>query len=383
MAPYKRKRDDRDDSDDEEPAFGRQILPVANLPEDFDAPPADGLQYLFTVRRDARYLPHVTRVANPYEIASPQPSRSDTRTIPSHINLPSEEWRSIYEARFRNFRRNVNQPTIGVPFIPQNGHRRLIPDKKERDSWWAYLAGKPESDWNPSKHSKKSLTPTQRRLSGQAMRGFADENDAASERRRQESWQTNDEGEVEQVLRVDPSESLPTPTGSPAPPESGEAGPSSVTLVAQEIMALKPREPLPSLLRHIDQRMALHLLMYFAYWINVYLQHPDPASQPLETHARWIFALLTKVEDQISADDMSLLRNLARACLAFLKKQIQTQPPFVKAEEPDTPCQQDKDKNSMSVRSCWIVFSTIAGVWAQHDLWMDAEDMLNALQPQC
>lgn len=49
MPPYKRKRDDYD-SDDEEPAFGKQILPVANLPEDFDAPPTDGLQYLFTVR---------------------------------------------------------------------------------------------------------------------------------------------------------------------------------------------------------------------------------------------------------------------------------------------------------------------------------------------
>lgn len=49
--PYtsKRKRDDSDDSD-EEPSLGRQILPVANLPEDFNDEPVDGLQYLFTVR---------------------------------------------------------------------------------------------------------------------------------------------------------------------------------------------------------------------------------------------------------------------------------------------------------------------------------------------
>jgi hypothetical protein len=46
----KRKIDELDDSEDEEPSYGRQILPVANLPEDFDGVPQDGLQYLFTVR---------------------------------------------------------------------------------------------------------------------------------------------------------------------------------------------------------------------------------------------------------------------------------------------------------------------------------------------
>lgn len=45
----KRSRDDMDDSDDE-PSLGRQILPVAHLPDNFDAVPLDGLQYLFTVR---------------------------------------------------------------------------------------------------------------------------------------------------------------------------------------------------------------------------------------------------------------------------------------------------------------------------------------------
>lgn len=47
----KRKRNQiDDDDDDEEPSLGRQILPVANLPEDFDGEPMDGMQYLFTVR---------------------------------------------------------------------------------------------------------------------------------------------------------------------------------------------------------------------------------------------------------------------------------------------------------------------------------------------
>lgn len=50
--PYalKRKRNQLQDSDDEELSFGRQILPVANLPDDFDREPMDGMEYLFTVR---------------------------------------------------------------------------------------------------------------------------------------------------------------------------------------------------------------------------------------------------------------------------------------------------------------------------------------------
>lgn len=51
MPPYsgKRKREDYDSSD-EEPLLGRQVLPIANLPDDFDGEPMDGAQYLFTVR---------------------------------------------------------------------------------------------------------------------------------------------------------------------------------------------------------------------------------------------------------------------------------------------------------------------------------------------
>lgn len=46
----KRKYDEIDDSDSEELYFGKQILPIADLPDDFDGDPVDGMQYLFTVR---------------------------------------------------------------------------------------------------------------------------------------------------------------------------------------------------------------------------------------------------------------------------------------------------------------------------------------------
>lgn len=136
----KRKWDEFDDSDDEEPAFGRQILPVANLPEDFDDTPCDGMQYLFTVRygvsssspsslitplhrRDARYLPHVTRAPNPYEIDTPQPAQEDVHEIPNHITLPSEEWRTVFENRFKNFRKVSQTILAGIPIDAYDLHR--------------------------------------------------------------------------------------------------------------------------------------------------------------------------------------------------------------------------------------------------------------------
>ena len=46
----KRKADEMEDEDDEEPTLGRQVLPVANLSDTFNGVPTDGMQYLFTVR---------------------------------------------------------------------------------------------------------------------------------------------------------------------------------------------------------------------------------------------------------------------------------------------------------------------------------------------
>ena len=61
--------------------------------------------HLQVPRRNARSLPHVTRAPNPYEISSIQRSQIDNRVIPSHIVVPSEEWRALFGTRFKNFRK--------------------------------------------------------------------------------------------------------------------------------------------------------------------------------------------------------------------------------------------------------------------------------------
>lgn len=83
---------------------------------------------------------------------------------------------------------------------------------------------------------------------------------------------------------------------------------------------------------------------------------------PTDTHAKWIFTLLSRIDDFISPDDMNLLRNLARACIGLLKHMKKHEIPV--------------DPRMMSETSCWIVISTVAEVWKQRDLWMDAEHAL-------
>lgn len=123
--------------------------------------------------------------------------------------------------------------------------------------------------------------------------------------------------------------------------------------------------------------------MYFVYWINVHLGESENSTFRItETHARWIFVLLSRVEDHISADDMSLLRNLARASLALLKGLLAKR--ATHTQTPDT-CETAREEDTggdevyISERSCWIIVTAVTGIWGQRDLWMDAEDMLAGL----
>jgi len=359
-------------------------LPVANLPDDFDGEPMDGKQYLFTVRRDARQLPLVTRVANPYEVPESSivlPPCNSSR--PTHPNIPSEEWRASFEKHFRNFRKNAVQPTIHI-HIPQTPKHKLMPDKTRRDCWWAFLAGHPESDWNPPKKIKPDTHLNKRYKYRQDYSPEADDDKDREAPR--ETWHINNDGEVELAYENDPAESLPTPSGTPAPSEPSIKEPdlSSHINVERENTSPNPifkrREPTPTLAAYLDHRTSLHLLMYFTYWINTQLgQSENPAIRMTETHARWIFVLLSRIEDHISADDMSLLRNLARASLALLKELMSKR--TADTESLGTPkiTGEGDVGDDMSGRSCWIIVTAVAGVWGQRDLWMDAEAMLGGL----
>ncbi|KAI9066426.1 hypothetical protein FKP32DRAFT_1673944 [Trametes sanguinea] len=389
----KRKLDALEDSDDEEPMLGRQVLPVANLPETFDGVPMDGLQYLFTVRRDARMLPHVTRVANPYDVpemsaAASLPGSSEPRTRPDI--LPSEEWREKFLRRFKNFRKNSVQPTIHV-HIPDTTSK-LMPDKKERDLWWAFLAGRPESEWNPPKKPKQPKVSRwqQRKQKGVGAPVFADDlhEDASLSYDAPESSSTaagpsdlSYEVGADASQSMDAARSLPTPFGTPAPRDNS----ADISMTSEDVrevpLVYLPREPTPALMQQIDHRYAMHLLMYFTHWINQRLEQPSmPLGDITQSHARWMFTLLARVDDWITSDETSLLRNLARACISFMAERRRRRAAQSKGEEGEEGEVTAEDRSILDDASCWMIIGAITGMWGQKDLWMDAEELLAKIE---
>jgi len=93
----------------------------------------------------------------------------------------------------------------------------------------------------------------------QGMRAWEDDNQDTTNSLPYSSWQqVDDEGEVEQVLKVDPAETLPSPAGTPVPLDflEGLAQPSeepvaSASKFLEEVYT--PREPTPELLKLIDE----------------------------------------------------------------------------------------------------------------------------------
>ncbi|EIW61494.1 uncharacterized protein TRAVEDRAFT_69837 [Trametes versicolor FP-101664 SS1] len=386
----KRKYEELDDSDDEEPTLGRQVLPVANLPETFDGVPVDGLQYLFMVRRDARQLPHVTRVANPYDVPedpSAAPLPGSNGSTPRRDLLPSEEWRETFVRRFKNFRKNSTQPTVRV-HIP-NPISSILPSMKERDMWWAFLAGRPESEWNPPKKPKQpKVSRWQKRAQGARFADDVQENASLSYDAHQGGSSEAGPSNMSFEMETGPStpgagaRSLPTPSGTPAPPDlPADSLLLDVEASLEQRAPLKiiAREPTPSLLQHIDHRYAIHLLMYFTHWITLRVEQSSmPLTDITPSHARWMFALLSRVDDWISSDETSLLRNLARACISLMGEIRRRRAAQNGSEAGEVP----EEASMIDDASCWMVIGVITGVWGQHDLWMDAEELLSKVETQ-
>lgn len=130
--------------------------------------------------------------------------------------------------------------------------------------------------------------------------------------------------------------------------------------------------------------------MYFSYWINQHLEYVEsgqassPFSHLSQNHARWMFALLSRVDEHLTSDELSTLRNLARACIAFIKDLNKNN---------GTSTTSDSDGNlggssgvrwvgdpsdaPLDERACWMIITIVTDFWHQKDLWMDAENALN------
>ncbi|KAI0787040.1 hypothetical protein BC629DRAFT_488909 [Irpex lacteus] len=170
---------------------------------------------------------------------------SSTRSLLSSMRICQSPQMTVY------LRRMARTVSVSV----QELQKKL----KERDHWWAFLNGCPESEWNPPKKPKKPNTRNDRYGAGPS-------------RIHSNPYEVD---VLDYAVSMDPTESLPTPSGTPVPPDRNEeARPVEDVLVhAQESPTVtghpKPPaapQPTPVLLRDIDH-ICDALLMYFAHWI--------------------------------------------------------------------------------------------------------------------
>ena len=297
---------------------------------------------------------------------------------------------------------NLNQATIHVDCHHSGSRRKILPEKKDRDAWWRFLAGYPESAWSPKDGLARKRPGVSRlmRASGHSTEAVIP-GDATS----LSDVQPGDESSSFLMpCSVDlpgnaPRQSnshclrLSAESANPAP-FAADPSISSEKVPEDQIEHLSPPEVTPSHLQEIDhvchlllnsvlfanspaQRMSIHLLMYFTHWINIHLQTLSNSLTTISvSHGQWIFALLTKIDDQLSADEMNLLRNLARACLGLIQMHRGEYAKRDAVSEGVSGPVGVGDTMLMSDASCWIVFAAIAGYWGQRDLWGDAEAVL-------
>lgn len=107
--------------------------------------------------------------------------------------------------------------------------------------------------------------------------------------------------------------------------------------------------------------------MYFGHWLNVRLEtHPsletgEITQPPLsQNDARWIFFLLARLDQELSSDQISTLRILARSCLTLLLGSLKLGTQVFSPEI------------SQARAGCWMIILAVAKGWGQLDLWEEA-----------
>ena len=137
-----------------------------------------------------------------------------------------------------------------------------MPDKKERDLWWAFLAGRPESEWNPPKKPKQPKPSRwQQRTQKRQQVGLPEAQEDTS--LPYDLGETSFSGSVSDI----PDSSAATyPLSTPSngsvgidePLQPLSAGPGPPIEAGPKVenggvpLIYTPREPTPALLQHID-----------------------------------------------------------------------------------------------------------------------------------
>ncbi|SJX66610.1 uncharacterized protein SRS1_16832 [Sporisorium reilianum f. sp. reilianum] len=321
--PHKKRRHDDHHasgcaSTQHDESFGVQSLPVAILPEDFSGDPLDGEQYLAVVRREAAAAPGVFFAAhNPY--AQPALEASKSATPP-------------------------DAPTTSTTAPSSSVEDTLVmPTSEWRTTFTHQFKNAREALSNPP------LEPVQ--LTRDDLPKISNTN----------AWYA-------------------WIHGRPPPPTSAEEAEKHSTKKYE----WRIREPSASLLLRLGPDQMLALLEAFPYWIAHRITIPDSQTKASERvggevlqplHARWLFALLLKLDGRLVSEEISVLRTVARACVAAItlsrirRKALRSR---VAKEGGEAGDDGEEARMRRDEAGAWMIIAIVAGVWGQSDLWEDA-----------
>ncbi|KAG8900866.1 hypothetical protein FRB99_005725 [Tulasnella sp. 403] len=345
---------------DEPARFGSQVLPVADLPEGFSGEPQDGAQYLFLVRRNAATLPIVTKVDNPFPNPEPQLLPPPNKRPRITTEVPSNEWRKIFEGRFDALRSSAvntrSSKTIDVPWY------------KDRDSWWKFINGNLKPGALPfqaisTAQSIPSEEPLQASVSDVEQTADVIEPDPESPAEDDEEPEDSDEVVIHMTAILDEevavSEDVIPRTSPPPVVLAPLITPPTPNIAFERAPGYTPRPPTTDIISQLDNKTIYQVLMYFSYWLNLRIEGSptvgsgDNANSALcDNDAKWIFSLLARLDRDLTSDQINTLRVLARECITLLVGSIKSQS--------SRPEEAAAAEGLSGKGSCWMIVAAVA-----------------------
>jgi len=330
-------------------------------------------------------LPNTTRVHNPFELPEvvlPAPSSS----VANSKLIPSQEWLQLFETRFRNLRKNIQQPTIHVG----TSCTATIPPSMDRILWWSFFQGEPKENWYPEKRSKRSQKRMAKqmnaesslfeegppykksRLEQSAPIAAVVPSNGAREALKGASEDKEIELQPEEGDHVRTQQIVYTEEGELVEPASGDGDIEKCNSIS-ESTGIKQREVTFAALQTLEAKQALQLIRSFTYWLSHQPPIDENERSPTEryfpvsnSHARWVFGLLSILETHLTSDEIHMLRELARSIITLINNRLKQS------------IQSSRSTETLlaELAPWWMNVAIVVTIWGQRDLWNDAEDMV-------
>ncbi|GAA5983095.1 hypothetical protein JCM10908_000153 [Rhodotorula pacifica] len=391
---------------------GSQVLPVAQLDQDFDGQPEDGMEYLFLVRREASQRAKITRAPNPYEVVQAEEARTNA-SPGSAVSRPDEAWRDSFVRNFASARQRMQRAPLHAlePIDPAD-----IPPPRDGSTWRVFVSGK----------RAKSVRSTEAAVShaGQAPTATSAQSDtpmsvdatpvdelAAMKAAVLASLELD-----EDAGKVQASPARPAPDTNSNPELSSRA---QVSAPEPEYDRL-PRLPSPGLISAIPGPSIIHVLSHFDEWLTERFEtyedkvsyvpstifappslrrragaavksstsrpaaplpiastastRPAVGRAPLPTahESHWMLSLLTRLEQVLDGDDLATLRQLAKTLVRLAETSAKSQtgdgngkPGTGRSME----SRREDEEEAEGRARCWMIVAAISSIWSQADLW--------------